>query len=155
MKRNIIFSLIAIVLMAASCTYEVKVGDTVIVPFEQSDLDPNETIVYTLNSVLQIDPINASGIDLLKHMDIFDGYTFSIYRENAKVVAVEITENIPFEVYAQPFEGKVAAYFDTERLPWTIRNKETDQVIATYLKGELYVGFQLGCQEVSYELRFK
>ena len=136
MKRNIIFSLIAIVLMAASCTYEVKVGDTVIVPFEQSDLDPNETIVYTLNSVLQIDPINASGIDLLKHMDIFDGYTFSIYRENAKVVAVEITENIPFEVYAQPFEGKVAGYFYTERLPWTIRNKETDQVIATYIKGE-------------------
>ena len=88
-------------------------------------------------------------------MDIFDGYTFSMYRENGKIVAVEIAESMPFEVYAQPFEGKVAAYFDTERLPYTIRNKETDQVIATYVRGEFYVSFQLGCSEVSYELRFQ
>lgn len=141
--------------MATSCGQKVTLGENVYVPFEDSDLGPNETVVYTLSSALQIDPVNVGGLDVAKHMDMFDNVTFTIYRENNKVVAVEFVENLPFEVLPAPFEGKQAAYFDTERIPYAIRLKENDEVVALYTVGEFYMPFQLGCKEVRYELRFK
>ena len=154
MKRNIIFSVIAIILMATSCNQKVSLGENVYVPFEQSDLAPDEPIVYTVSKALQFDPVNLGGIDIAKHMDIFDDVTFTIYRENAKVVAAEFAGNMPFKVI-EPFEGKQEAYFDTERMPQAIRLKSNDQIVAVYSVGEFYMPFQLGCQEVRYELRFK
>lgn len=141
--------------MATSCNQKVTLGENVYVPYEESDLAPNEPVVYTLSKALQIDPLNTSGIDLAKQMDIFDGITFTLYRENSKIVAVEFVENMPFEIFPVPFEGKQAAYLDAESIPNVIRLKENDQPVATYTIGEFYIAFQLGCKEVSYELRFK
>ena len=155
MKRNIIFSVIAIILMATSCNQKVELGENVYVPFEQSDLAPDEPIVYTVYKALQIDPINLSGIDLSKHMDIFDGLTFTIYRKNSKIVGVEFVDNMPFDIFPDHFEGRQEAYFDTENAPYAIRLKANDQVVALYQIGEFYMPFQLGCKEVRYELRFK
>ena len=155
MKRNIIFSVIAIILMATSCNQKVSLSESVYVPFEQSGLEPNEPIVYTISKALQIDPVNTSGIDLTHYMDIFDGFTFTIYRENSKICGVEIVENIPFQFLPSPFEGKQEAYFDTNSFPQVIRLKSNDAVVATYKTGKFYMEFQLGCKEVSYELHFK
>lgn len=141
--------------MAASCNQKVELGEKLRAPFEQSDLGPNETVVYHLKSAMQIDPVNTAGINLLKHMDIFDDFTFNIYRENSEIVAVEFVENLPFEIFPLPIEGKQEAYMDFDTYPNAIRLKANDQLVATWLTGGFYTEFQLGCKEVSYKLNFK
>ncbi len=156
MKRNILLTIIAaFALMATSCDQLVPMGDLVHEVEEGSAMGDDETITYTLSSALQIDPMNIAGINLLNYMDIFDGFTFSIYREDEKIVACELNHNVPFNFVESPIEGKQACYFDTESRPQCIRLSSNNAVVAKYYHGEFYMEFQLGCKEVSYELHFK
>ena len=110
----------------------------------------------TLSRILQKDPNNTAGLEIQAEFpDYFGGFIMDIYRESGKVTAVEIKENMPFEIYplGTP-EGKVAAYLDDSISPWVIRQKSNDQVLASIAVGKFYYRFQLGCQEVSYELYF-
>ena len=156
MKRNIILMIMAaFALFATSCEQKVPLGEWVNEVEEGNAITDDETVVYGLSSALQIDPMNLSGIDLLKHMDIFDGFTFTIYREDGEIVAAEIDHNLPFEFLSTPLEGKQACYFDADSRPQAIRLTSNDALVATYVLGEFYIAFQLGCKEVSYELHFK
>ncbi len=141
--------------MATACNQLVPMGDLVHEVEEGSAIGDDETITYTLRSALQIDPMNLAGVDLLKHMDIFDGFTFSLYREDGNIVACELNHNVPFDFVESPFTGKQACYFDYESRPQCIRLTSNNALVATYLTGELHMEFQLGCKEVSYELHFK
>ena len=156
MKRNIILVIIAaFALLATSCEQNAPLGDWVHEVAPEDTMAPDETVVYSLNAALQIDPMNLAGINLLDHMNIFDGFTFSIYREDGKIVAAELNHNLPFSFLESPLEGKQACYFDSESKPQAIRLTSNDALVATYTLGEFYMSFQLGCKEVSYELRFK
>ena len=141
--------------MATACMQLVPMGDLVHEVPEGNSIDDDATVTYTLSSALQIDPMNLAGINLLQHMDIFDGFTFSIHREDGKIVACELNHNVPFDFLPTPFTGKQACYFDSETKPQCIRLSSDNSVVATYLTGEFYMAFQLGCKEVSYELHFK
>ena len=145
----------AFALFATSCEQKAPLGDWVHEVEPEDTMAPNETVVYSLNAALQIDPMNLAGINLLDHMNIFDGFTFSIYREDGKIVAAELNHNLPFSFLESPLEGKQACYFDAESIPQAIRLTSNDALVATYTLGEFYISFQLGCKEVSYELRFK
>ena len=111
----------------------------------------------TLSRVLQKDPNNTGGLEIQNEFPGFFGdFTFDIYRTDGKISAVEIKESMPFQVYPEGTpSGKVEAYFDNSRMPWTIRQKSNDQVLAIYSVGKFYYTFNIGCQEVSYEFQFK
>ena len=156
MKRNIILTIMAVFsLIVTSCEQKAPLGDWVHEVEPENTMAPDETIVYSLNSALQIDPMNLAGINLLDHMDIFDSFTFTLYREGGKIVAAEVNHNLPFSFLESPLEGKQACYFDAESSPQAIRLTSNDALVATCTLGEIYMAFQLGCKEVSYELRFK
>lgn len=142
-------------LFATSCEQKVPLGEWATDVEAENGIADDETVVYSLQSALQIDPMNLSGIDLLKHMDIFDGFTFTIYREGGEIAAAEISHNLPFEFLSTPLEGKQACYFDADSRPQAIRLTSNDALVATYVLGEFHIAFQLGCKEVSYELHFK
>ena len=156
MKRNIILVILAVFsLIVTSCEQKAPLGDWVHEVEPEYTMAPDESIVYTLKSALQIDPLNLAGINLLEHMDIFEGFTFTIYREDGKIVAAELNHNVPFSFLESPLEGKQACYFDAESKPQAIRLTSNDALVAVYTMGEIYMSFQLGCKEVSYEFRFK
>lgn len=121
------------------------------------NVGPDAVGHLTLSRVLQKDPNNTAGLEIQNEFpEFFDGFRFDIYRKDGMIQAVEIQENIPFEIYPEGTpSGKVEAYFDNSRMPWTIRQKSNDQILAIYTVGKFYYSFQLGCQEVTYELQFK
>lgn len=136
MKRNIIMIIIAVFsLIVTSCEQKVPLGDWAHEVEAENAMGDDETLVYTLSSALQIDPMNLAGINLLDHMDIFNGFTFTIYREDGKIVAAELNDNLPFDYISSPFEGKQACYFDTNSLPQALRLTSNDALIATYNAG--------------------
>lgn len=125
-------------------------------------MQPAETVapdaIYNLAPfhVYEYDPLNAAGIDLVDELDFFNSYRFRIYHEDNKVAAVEIVSELPFSTYGFPIpEGKHEAYFNTSSVPYSIRLKEDDKVVATWLNGEYCIKWQLGCEEVSYKINFK
>ncbi|MBR1575443.1 MAG: hypothetical protein IJ654_03225 [Bacteroidales bacterium] len=159
MKHNITLILALSALFLAGCD---------LIPQAQVDLsgsktepagtvDPNAVSRLTLSRVLQKDPNNSGGLEIQDEFpEYFQGYRFDIYREDGKIRAVEIHTDMPFEIYPEGTpSGKVEAYFDNSRMPWTIRQKSNDQILAIYSVGKFYYPFRLGCQEVSYELQFK
>lgn len=122
-------------------------------PDYPSDYD----IDYALREVLEIDPVNVNGIDVMPYFDFFDNFRFTIHYRGGKIASVEIVNgDVPFSPYSFSFpEGEVECYFDTERLPNAIRMTSTDEVIAYYSTGEFYIPFQLDCKDISYEYYFR
>ena len=159
MKHHITLMLAFTALLFAGCdlipSAKVDLSGTDSAPVET--VDPDAVSHLTLSRVLQKDPNNTGGLEIQNEFpEYFEGFSFDIYRKDGKIQAVEIKENMPFEIY--PYgtpSGKVEAYFDNSRMPWTIRQKSNDQILAIYSVGKFYYSFRLGCQEVSYELQFK
>lgn len=135
----------------------------VMVDHSEKYLQPSEYVagdaVYdlALYHVLEFDPLHTAGVDLVDEMDFFKSYRLKIYHEDSKVVGVEITHELPFSTYAGlPIpEGRQEAYLNTKSVPYTIRLKSNDQVVASWVNGEYSISWQLGCEEVSYKLNFK
>lgn len=163
MKRYITILSAAVALMMAACTTidlsggmsdASKAGEEAAAAAAQVE---NGVSHLTLSRVLQKDPNNTGGLEIQNEFpEYFKDFSFDIYRTNGEITAVSIKENIPFEIYsAGTPDGKVDAYFNNTEMPWTIRQKSNDQVLAIYSVGKFYYPFRLGCQEVSYELYFK
>ena len=51
--------------------------------------DDNATIEWRLREVLQYDPININGINLIDEFDFFNTFGFKLYREDGKFTALE------------------------------------------------------------------
>ena len=111
---------------------------------------------YTLNKVLEIDPLNTTGIDISQYLDWFPTFSVKVYVENGKYTACEIDNGtIPFSSYSYTIPaGKVACSFDTSSSPWTIK-LATGEIVAYYRQGQFCVPFQLDCADISYEYWFK
>lgn len=151
MKRILsIITLSALFIALAGC---VKVDQSGMTPDEDR---PDGTTTYVLSKVLEKDPSNPNGIDILDEVDFFSSYRLLLTREKGKYVAVEFQQDLPFSTYkfAMP-SGKKECYYETEHIPFSLRLKDTDDVVITYYQGNFIVDFQLGCQEISYEFQFK
>ena len=157
MKRHItlILALVAFTFTACDFTNKIELSGGISQPAEEAVTDGVSHL--TLSRVLQKDPNNTGGLEIQAEFpEYFRDFSFDIYRTDGKISAVEIKENIPFEIYpAGTPTGKVEAYFDDSRMPWTIRQKSNDQVLAVYTVGKFFYSFNVGCQEVTYELQFK
>lgn len=119
--------------------------------------DENTEITYTIREILQFDPININGIDLIDEFDFFSTFGFTLYRTEGKFTSLEIIPgDVPFSAY--DFElpaGKVDCYLATDTVPYELRLKDSDNVVAYFKNGEFYVPFQLDCVELSYQYRFR
>ncbi|MBQ6577405.1 MAG: hypothetical protein IJL91_06625 [Bacteroidales bacterium] len=129
------------------------------IPIEQPDPDMPQDyeLTFVLNKVMQYDPINVNGIDLLPETDFYNGLSLKLYFEQGKIAALEITEGeIPYTAYkfALP-RGKVSCYFDRNIYPNAIRRSDTKDIIACYKRGQFFVPYQLDCSTVKYEYWFK
>jgi hypothetical protein len=106
--------------------------------------------------VLQIDPLNTSGIDIKSYFDWFDTYSLTVYVENGKYAYCEVsTGDIPFNPYGfQLPAGKQPCSLDNSVSPMAIR-LSSGEVLARYRQGQFVVPFQLDCSDISYEFWFK
>ena len=122
-------------------------------PDYPADYDVN----YALREVLEIDPVNVNGIDVMPYFEFFNDFRFVIHYKDGKISSCEISNgSIPFSPYSFDVpEGEVECYFDTERVPNAIRLTSTDQIVACYTSGEFYIPFKLDCQDIDYEYYFK
>lgn len=157
MKKCILLSTVAAFIMAISGCVEVSTE-------WKADLHPgNYEINYGLNKVLEIDPVNVSGIDVKPYFDFFDSYRMNLSVVDGKISGVEFeTGDVPFSAYGFTLpKGKTACYFDNTVLPNVLRlqngatRTKSDPVIATLYKGEFYVEFKLDFKDISYRYYFK
>ena len=120
------------------------------------DYDDNATIQWHLREVLQYDPININGINLIEEFDFFSTLGFTIYRTDGKFTEIEFDNgNIPFYPFNFTIpEGKVACELNTDVSPYELRLKDTGDVVAYFSNGEFYIPFVLDCVELSYKYRF-
>ncbi len=137
-------------LMMSSCEEQYHRGDLIEKP---GDYDIN----YTLKTVMEYDPVNINGIDVYKHFDFFSSLTFVLHITDGQITSFEFNNgDVPFSAFG--FEvpsGKTDCWFDSESIPNALRIKGSDDAIAYYRNGELYIPFQLDCETINYEFKFK
>lgn len=143
-------------LLAAFSFLMTFIGCESVSPVADPNYDDNATIEWRLREVLQYDPININGINLVDEFDFFGSFGFKLYREDGKFTAFECNNgNIPFSPFTFTVpSGKVDCYLATEVSPYELRLKGSDQVVAYFKNGEFYIPFQLDCVELSYQYKF-
>jgi len=150
MKKCLMLCALASFIMLVSSCVEVATN-------WKADLHPaNYTTEYCLSKVLESDPVNVSGIDVMPHFEFFNDYRMTLYIESGKISAVEFNEgSVPFSAYGFSLpEGKVPCHFDGSVLPNVLR-LESGEVFATLYKGQFQVEFHLDNPEVSYKYFFQ
>ena len=122
-------------------------------PDYPSDYDIN----YELREVLEIDPVNVKGIDVYPYFDFFKTFRFTIHVRDGKMSTVSIENgNMPFSPFSfDTASGEMECYFDSQSSPNALRLKSNGEVIGYFKTGEFYIPFQLDCDQLSYEYRFK
>jgi len=157
MKRCFVLSILAAFIATVSSCVSVSTD-------WKADLHPGDyEINYGLNKVLEIDPVNVSGIDVKPYFEFFDSYRMKLYVTDGSISAVEFNPGeIPFTAYGFDLPtGKTECYFDSTVLPNVLRIKSgatksaNDKVFATLLKGEFYVEFNLDYKDITYRYYFK
>lgn len=120
------------------------------------EYDENASIEWRLREVLQYDPININGIDLVNEFDFFKTFGFTIYRTAGKLTALEFNNgDIPFLPYDFDVpSGKADCYLATDVSPYELRLKDSDKVVAMFKNGEFYIPFSLDCADLSYQYKF-
>lgn len=135
-------------LLAASC----QPVSTEMDPDYPSDYD----ISYALGKVLEKDPVNVTGIDVCPYFDFFKTFRFTIHVKGGKMSSFTIENgDVPFYPFNCVEGEEIECRFDGESSPNVLRIKETDEVIAIFDRGECYLPFQLDCEQLNYEYRFR
>lgn len=153
MKRIILFIASAVLALSFASCERVAPSDSQLKPDESL---PDRTTTFALSSVLEKDPMNTAGVEVVDKLKFFSTYRMLLTYTDGEISDIEFQQELPFSTYSFDIPtGKQACYYDTSRVPFTIRLKSTDDVVATYSVGEFLVSFNLGCEEVSYEFHFK
>jgi hypothetical protein len=116
-----------------------------------------DVVTYVLGQVLQYDPANVDGVDILGELDFFGGMTLTLYLTDGEITALEFDNDcVPFLPYSfdVPTE-KVECLLDKSVTPNEIRLKATNEVIAVLDKGKMMVDFRLDSEQLSYRYTFK
>lgn len=121
-----------------------------------TDYPSDYTITYHLGHVLQYDPMNIDGIDIVNKLDFFASLKFTVRFENSQIVAASFSNgDVPFSVFGFDVpEGEFDCVLNTEVLPNELRIKGTDHAIAYWKNGEFVVPFQLDSKALRYEYKF-
>jgi hypothetical protein len=124
---------------------------------EMTDNYPTDyDLVYGLRQVLQYDPINVDGVNLVDKLDFFGSLRFTIHYEGGKVVAATFSNGeVPFSAFGFSVpSGRFECRLDTDMLPNSLVMANGD-VIAQFKNGEFAIPFQLDHSTVSYKYTFK
>jgi len=155
--KKIIFSVLSAAALVFSLSGCVEVyGDS---DHYLLDKDHNGTFDYTftLQKVLEKDPVNVNGIDILGELEGFETISLKVYYVDDKISALEFTEgSVPFTAYEYSLpQGKVDCYLDYSCYPNAVKLSSDKSVIVYYKQGQFFFPFQLDCGEISYEYWFK
>lgn len=121
------------------------------------DYSRDGAYTYDLLKVLQIDPINPDGINIVSKLNFLSTYKMTLFYENGTLVAAQFDKgDCPFSpVRFDIPEGKFEVYFDDSSSPYVMREKATDKILATFIRGQFYMPFQLDSANINYEFWFK
>lgn len=148
MKKQILIFVALLGLGLGSC------GDT---PNEMTDNYPTDyDVVYGLRQVLQYDPMNIDGINIVDKLGFFSSLRFTIHFEESKVAGVTFSNGeVPFSAFgfAVP-EGRFDCVLDTDVIPNVLRTTD-GKTIAQFTNGEFSIPFRLDHSTVSYKYTFK
>jgi hypothetical protein len=148
---------LALILAAASLQFALsgcKEDDRT--KMNQSDLTDYD-VTYGLRQVMQYDPMNIDGINIIDKFDFFGTFRLVIHYTGGKISAVTFSNgDIPFSPvdFVVP-TGTTEAYLDTDALPNVIRLRQNGEAIATFTKGEFNITFRLDSPLLSYRYTFK
>ena len=151
MKNNKL--IIAILLVIASffgCDEEVS--NQMITDYPQDFV-----IEYGLRQVIQYDPMNINGIDVLKKLNFFSTLRFTIQYEGGKITKVTYSNgDVPFSPFSFDAEAsfEADAELDYDVFPNELRVRGTDNVIAYFQNGEFIMPFHLDCGSINYRYTF-
>ncbi|MDS1032831.1 hypothetical protein RDV77_09450 [Porphyromonadaceae sp. NP-X] len=123
-----------------------------------SDYPTDYDINYELRQVLQYDPMNIDGIDIVSKLDFFKTLRFTLHYENGKITKVKFNNgSVPFSPFnfTTTNEFEVECELDYDVFPNELRVRNTDHVIAYFENGEFVMPFQLECGSLSYKYTFK
>ena len=148
--------MIAAALLSAGC-HEIRLPDSWFVVDDNYSRDGSTT--YDLLKVIQKDPNNPGGIDIKSKLDFLSTFTMTLYHENGRLVAAEFDNGdvlFPPTADNQPLpSGKVDVEFDDKSVPNVMREKASGRVLATFIRGQFYMPFQLDNAGINYEFWFK
>jgi hypothetical protein len=124
---------------------------------KMTDDYPNDyDLVYGLRQVMQYDPVNVDGVNLVDKLDFFSTLRFTIHYEGGKVVGATFSNgDVPFSAFgfAVP-EGRFECRLDTDVIPNALVMSD-GKTIAQFTNGEFSMPFQLDHSTVSYKYTFK
>ena len=118
--------------------------------------DDNATEHYILRQVLEMDPLNPTGIDIYSHFKEFATLSMSIYYEDGKIAYVEFDNgDIPYNPlsFVVP-SGKISCSYDNGSIPPVIR-LSTGEVLAQMIQNEPVIAFSLDYNKIKYKYTFK
>lgn len=149
MKKYVLLFIFAAVCVFVSCD---DVSNKM-----SEDYPSDYTIRYGLRQVLQYDPMNINGIDVVDKFDFFSTLRFTIQVRGGKMVCLEFSNGkVPFSPFSFELpQGEVECVFDSEVFPNELRIKGTDHVIAYFQDGEFSIPFQLDSKQLNYKYTFK
>lgn len=122
-----------------------------------SDFPKNYDIEYKLRQVVQYDPMNINGINISGKLAFFSTVRFTLHYKDGKITSLSYTNgDVPFSPFGFKADSKIEAdcELDYSVMPYELRIKGTDKVIAYFQNGEFIMPFQLDCSSISYKYTF-
>lgn len=118
--------------------------------------DDNATEHFVLRQVLQMDPLNPTGIDIYPYFKEFASLSLSLYFENGKIAYAEFDNGeLPYNPLPFSFpSGKIACTYDNSCIPPVLR-LSTGEVLAQMIQNEPVIAFSLDYNKISYKYTFK
>lgn len=114
-------------------------------------------INYKLRQVLQYDPMNINGINIVNKLDFFPSLKLTLYYKDGKLTNLSYDNGeVPFSPFNFEAEQKFEAEceLDYEALPNELRIKGTNKVVAYFRNGEFSMPFKLDCELLDYKYTF-
>ena len=118
--------------------------------------DDNATEHYVLRQVIEYDPLNPTGIDIISHFDEFSSLSFTIYYQDGKISYAEFDNgDLPYmPVSFDVPSGKFPCTYDAGAYPPVLRLSNGD-VLAKMIYNEPVFEFSLDYNKISYKYTFK
>lgn len=122
-----------------------------------ADYPQDFDIEYKLRQVIQYDPMNINGINIVGKVGFFNTVRFTLHYNNGTITKLSFNNgNVPFSPFGFETSAQMEAdcELDYNVMPYELRIKGTDKVIAYFQNGEFSMPFQLDCNSISYKYTF-
>lgn len=122
-----------------------------------TDYPQNYDIEYKLRQVMQYDPMNINGINVVSKLEFFSSVRFTLHYNNGEITSLSYNNgSVPFSPFGFEADSQIEAdcELDYNVMPYELRIKGTDKVIAYFQNGEFTMPFKLDCSSISYKYTF-